>query len=269
MCAFIRSRWARAKPDLRADWIGRNSLALACMSCSRMSAMLAMTAIASSVGALQYPSLRCFTRRHMIAGALSAIAGMPPCFAEESSSGGTYSKVGSERPGNNYYFPMARYRYCPRILRAWIAVDELGLQALKERDWEGVQIVQARMLDATTAMPLFTSSVEGARSTKRKKKSDTQKSMAAETERYRNSCIELQAAIDGKDEQRATTAFASAREALGEYRRLGKIDDPDGGMVVPENTAEGRGGVPDAQYVVPVFTGGGAMTSKDFRKLRD
>ena len=40
-------------------------------------------------------------------------------------------------------------------------------------------------------------------------------------------------------------------------------------MVVPENTAEGRGGVPDAQYVVPVFTGGGAMTSKDFRKLRD
>jgi hypothetical protein len=237
-----------------------------------MSAMLAMTAIASSVGALQYPSLRCFTRRHMIAGALSAIAGMPPCFAEESSSGGTYSKVGSERPGNNNYFPMARYRYCPRILRAWIAVDELGLQALKERDWEGVQIVQARMLDATTAMPLFTSSVEGARSTKRKKKSDTQKSMAAETERFKNSCIELQAAIDGKDEQRATTALASAREALGEYRRLGKIDDPDGGMVVPENTAEGRGGVPDAQYVgflVPVFTGGGAMTSKDFRKLRD
>jgi hypothetical protein len=102
-----------------------------------MSAMLAMTAIASSVGALQYPSLRCFTRRHMIAGALSAIAGVPPCFAEESSSGGTYSKVGSERPGNNYYFPMARYRYCPRILRAWIAVDELGLQALKERRQTG------------------------------------------------------------------------------------------------------------------------------------
>ena len=41
--------------------------------------------------------------------------------AEEDAK---YRKVGSERPGNNYYFPMARYRYCPRILRAWIAVDD-------------------------------------------------------------------------------------------------------------------------------------------------
>ena len=39
-------------------------------------------------------------------------------------------------------------------------------------------------------------------------------------------------------------------------------------MNIPENTAEGRGGVPDAQYVVPVFTGGGAMNRDDFRKLR-
>ena len=32
--------------------------------------------------------------------------------------------------------------------------------------------------------------------------------------------------------------------------------------------AEGRGGVPDAQYVVPVFSGGAAMSKEDFRKLR-
>ena len=128
--------------------------------------------------------------------------------------------------------------------------------------------VQERMENAATAMALFTNSVEGARSTKRKKKSDTQKAMAALTTRYAGACEKLQAGVSRKQEDAVMAALADAREALAEYRKLGKIDGPDGGMVVPENTAEGRGGVPDAQYVVPVFTGGGAMSKEDFRKLR-
>ena len=198
------------------------------------------------------------SRRQAIAG-FAAVAGGVPAFAEENE----FRKVGSERPGNNYYFPMARYRYAPRILRAWIAVDELGTPALKDGDWEGVQIVTDRLEDATTAMPLFTSSVEGARSTKRKKKSETQKSMAKATERYAKACADLQKAVTRKDETLVLSAFAEAKDALATYRKLAKIDGPDGGMVVPENTAEGRGGVPDAQYVVPVFTGGGAMSRDD------
>jgi len=142
------------------------------------------------------------------------------------------------------------------------------MPALKDGDWDGVQIVTDRLEDATTAMPLFTSSVEGARSTKRKKKSETQKSMAKETERYAKACANLQKAVTRKDEQLVLSAFADAKEALGAYRKLAKIDGPDGGMVIPENTAEGRGGVPDAQYVVPVFTGGGAMNRDDFKTLR-
>lgn len=197
---------------------------------------------------------------------LSAGLSALPSVAEDDSK--AYSKVGSERPGNNYYFPMARYRYCPRILRAWIAVDELAIPTLKAGDWEGLEIVVQRMDDATTAMPLFTSSVEGARSTKRKKKSETQVAMAELTKRYTTECSVLQAAVNRKDEQRVLAALASAKEALGEYRKLGKIDGPDGGMVIPENTAEGRGGVPDTQYVVPVLSGGGAMNREDFRKLR-
>ena len=124
------------------------------------------------------------------------------------------------------------------------------------------------MEDASTAMPLFTNSVEGARSTKRKKKSDTQKAMAALTARYASACKDLQIGVERRSEERVLAALADARQALREYRKLGKIDGPDGGMVVPENTAEGRGGVPDAQYVVPVFTGGGAMSREDFRRLR-
>eukprot|EP00965_Chrysotila_dentata_P022994 761999-Pleurochrysis_carterae.AAC.4 len=69
-------------------------------------------------------------------------------------------------------FPMAKYRYLPRIFRAWIASSELAPKALEERDWEGLRIVYERLDDATLAMPLYTSAVEGSRSTKRKKKSE-------------------------------------------------------------------------------------------------
>jgi len=210
------------------------------------------------------------SRRYAIASGAAAVFASGASFASAAEpEGNPYRKLGSERPGNNYYFPMARYRYAPRILRAWIALDELGLPALKAGDWEGVKIVQERMEDATTAMPLFTSSIEGSRSTKRKKKSDTQKAMAALTESYTKACKELLLSINRQDQERAIAAFAAARESLGEYRRLAKIDSPDGGAIIPENSAEGRGGVPDAQYVVPAFQGGGKMNREDFRKLRN
>ena len=117
-------------------------------------------------------------------------------------------------------------------------------------------------------MPLFTNSVEGSRSTKRKTKSDTQKAMTAATKAYTDACKLLRAACDRKDAEKSAAAIAKAKASLGEYRVLAKIDGEDGGMVVPENTAAGRGGVPDAQYVIPVFTGGGQMSKEDFRKLR-
>ena len=43
-------------------------------------------------------------------------------------------------PANNYYFPMAKYRYLPRILRSWIAVDQLAPTALKSEDWDGLEL---------------------------------------------------------------------------------------------------------------------------------
>lgn len=178
------------------------------------------------------------------------------------------AKVDSVNPANNYYFPMAKYRYAPRILRAWIAVDELADGVLKSDAWDDMEIIWYRLDDATTAMPLFTNAVEGSRSTKRKTKTDTQKSMAADAKAYAEACKLLRAACDRKDAEKARAALAKAKESLGDYRMLAKIDGEDGGMIVPENTAEGRGGVPDAQYVIPVFSGGAAMNRDDFRKLR-
>ena len=86
--------------------------------------------------------------------------------------------VDSTNPASNYYFPMAKYRYLPRVLRAWIAVDSLGPQALGASDWEGLHVVWERADDAVTAMPLYTNAVEGSRSSKRKKKSDVRRPAA-------------------------------------------------------------------------------------------
>uniref|UniRef100_A0A7S4C4R4 Uncharacterized protein n=1 Tax=Chrysotila carterae TaxID=13221 RepID=A0A7S4C4R4_CHRCT len=105
-------------------------------------------------------------RRAVVGSCLGALAG---AFLSPSAS---EAMIESNNPANNYYFPMAKYRYLPRIFRAWIASSELAPKALEERDWEGLRIVYERLDDATLAMPLYTSAVEGSRSTKRKKKSE-------------------------------------------------------------------------------------------------
>jgi hypothetical protein len=79
---------------------------------------------------------------------------------------------------------MAKYRYLPRILRSWIAADVLAPAALEVKDWAGLKIAFERLDDTVTALPLYTSAVEGSRSTKRKKKSDEQKEMMTMQKEY-------------------------------------------------------------------------------------
>jgi len=206
------------------------------------------------------------------------------------------AKIDSVNPANNYYFPMAKYRYLPRICRAWIAVDQVSLrpappdppnartttlhaadrlrlalrffqlsgQAIQDRDWEGLQVIWERADDTVTAMPLFTSAVEGSRSTKRKKKSDEQKTMMKVQKDYKADCAKLQTAITKKDIASAETAIKSLRESLSVYRTLAKIDTADGGIIkLPEDEeyeGAGHAGAP-LGYVVPAFRGGGNKKS--------
>lgn len=102
---------------------------------------------------------------------------------------------------------MAKYRYLPRIFRAWIATSELGPQALKEKDWEGLQIVWERLDDATTALPLYTNAVEGSRSGKRKKKTDAQKELIKATDDYKTAVADLKVAIDKKNTKKVNDAL--------------------------------------------------------------
>ena len=58
-------------------------------------------------------------------GSLGAILLQPRILVLASMSAPASAQIESVNPANNYYFPMAKYRYLPRIFRAWIAVDIL------------------------------------------------------------------------------------------------------------------------------------------------
>jgi len=202
-----------------------------------------------------------FDRRALLAGALGAAATV---VAPLSAS----AQIESVNPANNYYFPMAKYRYLPRILRAWIAVDQLGPAALEVGDWDGMEEVVRRADDAITALPLYTNAVEGSRSGKRKKKTDSQKQMLSDLKVYKEGIGELEKAVAKKDVKKANAALAKATPALLSYRQIAKIDAEDGGVVqIPLGNAEeaGHAGAP-LGYVIPAFRGGGV--SMDFA-LRD
>jgi len=141
------------------------------------------------------------------------------------------AKIDSSNPANNYYFPMAKYRYLPRIFRAWIACSELAVPAIEEKNWEGLEIVWERLDDATTAMPLYTNAVEGSRSSKRKKKSPEQREMLERTKKYTSAVATFGRAVKKRDADMARTAVVSAAEELGTYRTLAKIDKEGGGLI--------------------------------------
>ena len=153
----------------------------------------------------------------------------------------------------------AKYRYLPRIFRSWIALDELSKEPLAASDWEGLLEVWTRADDSITCMPLYTSAVEGSRSTKRKKKSDAQKQLAKIYKEYAEDVGDMKKAIDKKDIKKTGAALAKARDALYDYRVIAQIDQEDGGVIsLPEGDPQeaGHNGAP-LGYVIPALRGGG------------
>jgi len=194
-----------------------------------------------------------------VAGRRAVVAGALASAALAAAPNPAQAKIEDTNPANNYYFPMAKYRYLPRIFRSWIAVDQLAPGALEKRDWEGLAEVASRLDDVTTALPLYASAVEGSRSTKRKKKTPAQKQMKADAIEFKAACEDLKTAVGRKNVQNTEKALARARSSLLSYRQLAQIDTPDGGVItLPTGNAleAGHGGAP-LGYVVPAFRGGG------------
>jgi hypothetical protein len=146
---------------------------------------------------------------------------------------------------------------------------QLSGDALAQKDWEGLQVIWERCDDTITAMPLYTSAVEGSRSTKRKKKSDAQKELISQQKVYKEACGKLEAAIKKKDIKTAEKEITSIRGALQIYREVAQIDKEDGGVIqLPESEeyeGAGHAGAP-LGYVVPAFRGGGYKVSDVCRR---
>ncbi len=120
-------------------------------------------------------------------------------------------------------------------------------------------VVWERADDSTPCLPLYTSAVEGSRSTKRKKKSDAQKELAKLYKEYNSGVADLKVAIDRKDIKKTTAALGKAHDSLAEYRVIAMIDAEDGGVVeLPAGDPQeaGHGGAP-LGYVIPSLRGGG------------
>ena len=73
-------------------------------------------------------------------------------------------------------------------------------------------VVWERADDSTTCLPLYTSAVEGSRSTKRKKKSDAQKELAKLYKEYNSGVADLKVAIDRKDIKKTTAALGKEQD---------------------------------------------------------
>ena len=114
--------------------------------------------------------------------------------------------------------------------------------------------------NATTALPLFASAVEGSRSTKKKSKSDAQKELAKQAKAFDAAVKDLGKAVDKKNIKLATDAVKRAHDSLEVYRQIAKIDAADGGVVKLPDDAEYDGAGHAAAplgYVVPALRGGG------------
>ena len=177
------------------------------------------------------------SRKELVSGigaalGLVAAAGLPSTAAAEGA-GAVPTKISGQ-----YYFPTARYRYLPRILSTWnsITIDGAAAMAQDPVDWEAMDAVYKRVDDITTALPLFADAIEGARSSKRKKKSGLQVTLLKQGEEYNKTAKALEKALKKKDAKATPKTVADTEAALLTYRQTASIDGEDGGLVeVPEN----------------------------------
>lgn len=155
----------------------------------------------------------------------------------------------SSNPANSYYFPMAKYRYLPRINRAYTSLaDAAAIEKFAAGDWSALSVIYANADDATTALALYANSVEGSRSSKGKRKSQRQKQLYVFTDDYKTGVEKLGKAVRARSAADVVRAVSISLAALQSYKDLADINGEN--AVPPE--------VPlDQQKYIAVFKGGG------------
>lgn len=149
-------------------------------------------------------------------------------------------------PANNYYFPMAKYRYLPRINRAYLSLADLSsadkeaIDRFAAGDWSALSTIYANADDATTALALYANSVEGSRSSKGKRKSPRQKELYAFVDAYKAGVERLGKAVKAKSSADVLGAVSLSLAALQGYKDLADINGPNGAARARGRLAQAR-----------------------------
>ena len=125
-----------------------------------------------------------------------------------------------------YYYPTARKRYLPRILkvsREMVSVSE----TLSNQDWESIQTNFLPMAEnAVLPLQLYVSSLDGQGLSMT---NSYAKQMKADALAYENAFHRLQKAVGNQNREAALLALTDMAEAINDYRQQGRLtNDEDG-----------------------------------------
>ncbi|KAJ1627259.1 hypothetical protein T492DRAFT_1026289 [Pavlovales sp. CCMP2436] len=185
-----------------------------------------------------------------LAGSSRRQAGQCAALALGALLGPTPEALAGSNPANSYYFPMAKYRYLPRINRAYYSLLDTTTQAIASADWQATGAAFLNADDATTALKLYANSVEGSRSSKSKSKSLRQKQLYKYADEYVVAVEKLGKAL-GKQSSGAACATEAVAEAVAALEKYKVLADITGANELPPD-------VPlDQRKYLAVFKGGG------------
>ena len=125
-----------------------------------------------------------------------------------------------------YYYPTAKKRYLPRILKVSNGIGEVS-NAIQSEQWESVEAFYKDADNAILPLKLYVSSLDGqglgmanSYAAQMKKNSDV----------YETNVGFLKSAIAKRNKDQALSAVTEMGVAVTEYRQTGRLTDDDGNI---------------------------------------
>merc|ERR1712029_1178313 len=132
----------------------------------------------------------------------------------------------------SYYYPTAKKRYVPRIIKVSQAIPTVP-DMIDKSDWDAVtQFANKVADDAILPMKLYQSSLDGQGLNM---KNDYVTIMKDKAVLYEKKTKDLQKAAALKDKDKAFAALNGIAEAISEYRVAGRLSDEDGKIPTVED----------------------------------
>lgn len=136
----------------------------------------------------------------------------------------------------SYYYPTAKKRYVPRIIRVSENISAVPGQ-IESADWDAVSSFANKVADdAVLPMKLYQSSLDGQGLNM---KNDYVSVMKDKANLFEQKTRDLQKAVKAQNKEKALVALNGINEAITEYRVAGRLSDADGNIPSVEDMRRG------------------------------